>query len=229
MQRLSDESRKSLEQMCATYQGALSVQATGYLHERGLTDQAIASFRLGTVTPGGEHGMYKGMIAIPYLTTLAGVSGFKFRQPHKCGSECQHQKYITPYPTRMFNTPAFDTAERLGYVAICEGEFDAIILTALCGIPAVAVPGVDTWTQHKSWPLLFQGFGRVLVFKDNDQDRVVTANGKEKVRNPGRELAQRILSDVPSAQLVDTEGLGADVTEIFLSFGADTIRELAEV
>ena len=226
MQKLSDESRTSLERMCVTYQEGTTDATLSYLHGRGLTDQAIDYFRLGTVTPGGEHGIYKGRLSIPYLTTLGGVVGFKFRAPHDCTEDCQHQKYITPYPVRLFNTRALDRAERLGYVAICEGEFDAMVLDQLCGIPAVGIPGVESWEKGKCWPLLFQGYSRVLFFKDNDEDKVKPDGEKF---NPGRNLAKRVLSDVPGAELVDTEGLGKDINEIFLSFGADAIRELAEV
>lgn len=229
MQRLSDELRTSLERMCATYQDKMTSEGLEYLYSRGLDDSAIESFRLGVVARGGEHSEYAGMLSIPYVTELAGVVGFKFRKPHACTDDCQHQKYITPYPVRLFNTPDFAKAERLGYIAITEGEFDAMVLSGMCNIPAVAVPGVDAWTNQKSWPLVFQGIGRVLIFKDNDQDRTVTVGGKEKIVNPGRDLARRIRSDVPNSVLVDTEGLGKDVNEIFLGFGADTIRELAEV
>lgn len=218
-----------MERMCATYQEAMTGEAVSYLNGRGIGADAIGSYRLGVVTPGGEHGIYKGMISIPYITSLAGVVGFKFRQVHDCTETCEHQKYLTPYSTRIFNPLAFDEGERLGYIAVCEGELDAIILSQYCGIPAVAVPGVDTWTQHKAWPLLFQGFSRVLVFKDNDEDRIVVVNGNKKTVNPGRDLAKRILSDVGTAHLVDTEGLGKDVTDIYLKWGADAIRDVADV
>jgi len=214
--RLSIESLKSLERMCVTYQSAITDETVSYLHGRGLSDAAIVSYRLGTVTAGGEHGMYRGMVSIPYLTELAGCVGFKFRRPHACTKECEHQKYLTPYPTRIYNPHAFTLGERLGFIAVCEGEFDAIILTAECGIPCVAIPGVETWEKHRSWPLLFQGFSRVLVFRDQDE--------------PGMKLAKRILSDVPAAQLVDFEGLPqGDVTEIYLAWGADAIKEIAGV
>lgn len=212
--KLSPESRKSLERMCSTYQEGISGDTTAYLHGRGLTDREIVSYRLGTVTAGGEHSTYRGMVAIPYLTELAGVTGFKFRQAHKCDG-CEHKKYLTPYPTRIFNAPAFTVGERLGLVGICEGEFDAIILTSRCGIPTLGIPGVETWEKHKSWPLLFHGFSRVLVFRDPDE--------------PGLKLARRIMADVPTAELVDFEGVEGDMTDIFLNFGADAIREVAGV
>lgn len=201
--------------MNSIYREGISAETVSYLLSRGLSDQAIASFQLGTVSGGGEHSQYRGMLSIPYLTPLAGCVGFKFRAAHTCTDDCGHPKYITPYPTRLYNTSAFDEGERLGHIGVCEGEFDAMILSAMCGIPTVGVPGVETWTAHKSWPLLFQGFGRVLVFQDFDE--------------PGLKLARRILADVTAAELVDMEGLGSDVNEIFLAYGAESIREVAEV
>jgi DNA primase len=213
--RLSIESQKSLEQMCSTYQGALTPEALSYLRGRGLSDHAIGYFRLGVVSGYGEHAAYRGMLSIPYITELAGVVGFKFREPHTCTDACDHPKYLTPYPTRIYNAKAFAEAERVGYIGICEGEFDAMIAHVECGIPTVGVPGVKTWDAHKEWPLLFQGFGRVLVFKDQDK--------------PGEELAKRIVSDVPAAEVVDMHGLGKDVNEIFLAHGRDALREVANV
>lgn len=214
--RISHDKLNALESLCAQYQEGLTDEAVSYLAARGLSEAAIVSYRLGVVADIGEHSMYRGMLSIPYLTELAGVVGFKFRQAHACTDECRHSKYLTPYPTRLYNPKAFTQGERLGYIGICEGEFDAIINTHMVGIPTVGVPGVDSWTQHKEWPLLFQGFGRVLVFRDADE--------------PGLKLAKRILSDVPTAHLVDFEGAEhKDITDLYLNFGAEAIREVAGV
>jgi DNA primase len=98
-------------------------------------------------------------------------------------------------------------------VALCEGEFDAIILDAYCGIPAVAIPGVDTWASRPEWREIFQGFSKVLVFADQDE--------------PGRKLASKILHDLDTARLVSLPA--KDVNEAYLSHGSDKIRELAGV
>jgi DNA primase len=113
-------------------------------------------------------------------------------------------------PPRPYNTLALDRADSLGYVALCEGEFDAIILDGLCGIPAVAIPGVNTWASRPEWREIFQGYSRVLMFADPDE--------------PGQKLAARILRDLDTARLVALPG---DVNETFLSHGPDKIREAA--
>jgi DNA primase len=146
------------------------------------------------------------MISMPYITKLGGVVSLKFRQINPD----REPKYLTPYPTRMYNTLALDRAEHRGYVALTEGEYDSIILDAFCDIPAVSIPGVETYKHHPEWKELFRGFNRVLMFADPDE--------------AGQRLASQVLRDLDTAQLVALPG---DVNETYLSHGADAIRELA--
>jgi DNA primase len=221
--RLSEELRASLDAAALRYQDALlepDLPAQNYLLGRGISLAVADAYRLGVVDGSiPEHASYKGWISIPYITRLGGVVSLKFRR--LSGGE---PKYLTPYPTRLYNTMALDRAERLGYVAICEGEFDAIILDALCAIPAVAIPGVETWKAHPEWREMFTGFSRVLLFMDQDQDR---PGPDGKVRNPGRELGNQLLSALDTAHLVQLPA--KDVNEAYLQFGADKIREMAGV
>ncbi len=212
--RLSDEFRRSLATAAGGYQNTLAFHQPGspalsYLLGRGIDEEVIAAYRLGVVDGTiPEHASYQGWICIPYLTRLGGVVSLKFRRLSGDGS-----KYISPYPTRIYNTMALDQAERLGYVAICEGEFDAIVLDGLCGIPAVAIPGVETWKAHPEWVELFRGFQRVMIFADQDE--------------PGQDMAKRILRELDTAELVSLPA--KDVNESYLAAGADKIREIAGV
>jgi DNA primase len=156
-----------------------------------------------------EHAASTGWISIPYLTRLGGVVQLKFRRLSGDGP-----KYLgSGGQPRIYNTMALDLADQLGYVAICEGEFDALILDAYCGIPAVGIPGVDTWASRPEWREIFAGYSRVLVFADPDE--------------PGQKLASRVLRDLDTAHLVALPG--ADVNETYLAKGADYIREAAGV
>jgi 5S rRNA maturation endonuclease (ribonuclease M5) len=172
-----------------------------------MDNPVIDAYRLGLVDGGiAEHAAFAGWISIPYLTRLGGVVQLKFRRlsgdgPKYMGSGGQ---------SRLYNTMALDKADRLGYVALCEGELDAIVLDGLCGIPAVGIPGVDTWGSRPEWREIFQGYSRVLVFADPDE--------------PGQKLAGRITRELDTAQLVALPG---DVNETFLSHGAEKIREAA--
>lgn len=218
---LSAEARELLGEMAVRYHAALpGSQALDYLSGRGISEHAIDYFRLGVVDGSyPEHADYVGRIAIPYVTKLGGVVGFKFRLVGDGGGS----KYVSDHMSvRPYNTLAFERAEQLGYIGICEGEFDAEILTIECGIPTVGIPGVDTWKAHPEWPLMFDGFTRVYVFPDQDEDRVLE-NGK--VVNPGRDLGNRIKSDLDEAIIINLPA--KDVNQTFLEYGADLIRAAA--
>jgi DNA primase len=210
--RLSDELRASLGTAADRYHAALlepGSPALSYLRGRGMDHEQVSAYRLGVVDGSiPEHAPYRGWLSIPYVTRLGGVVSLKFRRLSGDGP-----KYITPYPTRIYNTMALDLAERLGYVAICEGEFDAITLDGLCAIPAVAIPGVETWQAHPEWRELFAGFSKVLVFADQDE--------------PGQKLAARILRELDTAQLVSLPA--KDANESYLQYGADEIRKAASL
>ena len=99
-------------------------------------------------------------------------------------------------------------------VAVCEGELDTVIASAVVGVPAVGVAGTSMWREHV--PRVFAGFDRVLVFMDNDE--------KEDGRNPGRELSERICNDLEQAVII-TPPKGQDLTDWYLAEGLDPIRE----
>lgn len=213
--RLSDEFRASLDSLTTRYQAALSPSGRSYLNGRGLGDEVIERYRLGEVDGhDASHADYTGMLSIPYCTRLGGVVSLKFRRPHECTDWCNgHAKYLGPYPTRLYNTLAFDRADRLGYIGVTEGEFDAEILDGLCGIPAVGIPGVETWKAHREWPELFKGYQRVLVFADDDE--------------PGRGLAKAILHDVDTATVISLPA--KDPNAAYLAVGAQEIRRITGV
>lgn len=207
--------------MTASYEKALwspeagspSGLALDYLDSRGISPALLAYFRLGVVDGShDEHKDYAGMIAIPYLTPLAGPVSFKFRRPHACTETCQHAKYLGPYESRLYNTKAMDRADKLGYIAAVEGEFNAMILDAQCKIPAVGIPGVEMWKAHPEWRELFRGYGQVLLFPDADE--------------AGEKLAGLMRRDIDTAKIVRLPQ-EADANQAYLAVGARHIRELA--
>jgi DNA primase len=210
--RLSEEYRRSLEAMAASYQRALSPEGLAYLASRGISPELAAYYRLGMVDGShAEHQMYTGMLCFPYITRLGGVVSLKFRQAHDCTDECGHARFIGPYESRLYNPLALDWADRLDVVAITEGEIDAITLGGLCRIPAVGIPGTEMWKAHREWKELFRGYSQVLVFPDND--------------DPGKELGRAILRDIDTAKLIQLPG--KDVNSTFQAHGAELIRKAA--
>ena len=224
MTRLSAEFRESLAMMAAAYGLALLAEdssaraARSYLSGRGLSMADFSKYAIGLVTGEfDEHAAYAGMLCFPYITTLGGVVSLKFRRAHDCTEACSHARFISPYPTRLYNTKALDWADKLGYVCIVEGEIDAIVLNELCGLPdecpAVGIPGVETWKAHPEWRELFRGYSKVYVFADSDE--------------PGIELAKTIRKEIDTAEIVTLPG--KDVNDTYLRFGPRAIRERINV
>jgi DNA primase len=100
-------------------------------------------------------------------------------------------------------------------IVICEGEFDAIIMEANCGIPAVGVPGVAAWKPY--YQKLFNGFDIVYIVGDNDI--------KEDGTNPGAEFSRRVASEVSNSQIV-TLPPGLDITDFYLTNGKEATANL---
>jgi DNA primase len=200
------------------YAGQMSTAARLYLNGRGITDDVIAQFSLGQVVePELGHEDYRGRISVPYVTTVGGVIGFKFRRIGDGGEP----KYLTDHmPTRLYNPVALERADLTGYVAIVEGESDAWTLDGCCGIPTVGIPGSDTWGKHPEWPLIFEGFETVLVFSDNDG---------EAQKFAGQKLKARILGDLKNARHVPLPDEVNDVNQAYLRYGMEQIRAAAGV
>src|SRR5690348_4853437 len=116
-------------------------------------------FRLGLVDdPVPGHEPYEGRLSIPYLTRT-GVVALTFRcvHDHNC-KDAGHSKYLKPpaTPSRLYNTTALFTDKP--FVAIAEGELDALTLT-MNGIPAVGVPGASNWRRY--YNRCFEDFNQV--------------------------------------------------------------------
>lgn len=208
---LSLELKQSLTENVQRYHDQLDVATVSYLKGRGITKEAAATFLLGTVVdpaPGHEHAV--GCLSIPYRTPT-GVVAVKFRRV-----DGGTPKYLWPTGQKvgMFNVVDLHTGSSV--LAVCEGELDTLIMSALVGVPAIGIAGVSQW---KPWfPRMLEGFDRVVVFADNDV--------KEDGRNPGMELAKRIKEDVDRAVVVNLPE-NKDVNAVFMEDGADWLRERA--
>ena len=208
---LSQGQEKLLQEAAHHYAQAISDRALGYLAGRGISEQTAARFRLGTITdPIEGHQGYEGWLAIPYFTALDLCVGFKFRR-----LDDGKPKYGAPIgqKSHLFNVVATLSATKS--IVICEGEFDAIIMEANCGIPAVGVPGVAAWKPY--YQKLFNGFDIVYVVGDNDV--------KEDGTNPGAEFSRRVASEISNSQIV-TLPPGLDITDFYLANGKDATANL---
>lgn len=176
-----------------------------YLADRGISEEAARAARLGVVgTPAPTHDSYVGRLCIPYVTP-AGVLGLKFRSMN--GTDPKYLCLPNSKPLLYGVQAFFESADT---IAITEGELDALILTHEVGLPAVGCPGVSTWQEHH--PRCFTGYDRVLIFADGD--------------GPGHDLAKRISRDLDQAQVIHMPD-GTDVTDVYLTEGAEGIRKRA--
>lgn len=228
-QLLSKEFRKSLEVAAARYEANLQASggeaARAYLSARGLPPNVVRDYRLGLVDADSpDHQDCAGLIAIPYRTR-SGIVSFKFND-YRPGAKPKY-RMATGSDTWLYNPLAMDTADSTGTLGICEGEYDAIVATALCGIPTVGIPGIETYTQHKEWRELFRGYQQVLVFEDQDEEKTKIVNGEEVKWRPGRELSSKLKADIDTSRIVRVPHPAKDVTDCYLQHGADGVLRAA--
>jgi len=210
VQTLSAAQKTFFEQAVTRYQSDLAADTAAqvYLKTRGLLSPEAARFRLGLVTsPLAGDEQYRGRLAIPYLTP-AGPVNIRFRcaQQHECDG---HPKYLSREGagTNLFNV--LDLKRDSPFICVAEGEIDAMSLS-LAGLPAVGVPGVDTWQKHFSRCL--EDFEVIYAFGDGDKA------GSKFSNFLARETRARPIR-MPN---------GKDCNDIFREQGAEGLRALID-
>lgn len=200
--KLSRSQKALLEKATSHYAAHLPL-AEGYLAQRGISLEAAEEIRLGVVVdPLAGQENFVGRLAIPYLTPTGPVD-IRFRA---MGPEEPKYMGMPGTETRLFNVSAIHRAGN--FIAICEGEIDAITLDYMCGIPAVGVPGANGWKPHYS--RLLSDFETVYVFADGDQ--------------PGMDFAKSLSKEFNSVIIVQMSE-GQDVNSMFLANGAAYFKE----
>lgn len=216
--RLGSDARASLEEASIQYANALLDQpeSLAYLDSRGIVlepelEGLDNEFRLGVVHEAlmPEHEHYVGWITIPYLVPYGGTVGMKFR----CPPHLPHKSKYMTHPgsgQRLYGVNAFQVNS--DYIAVTEGELDTVVMTMQCGIPSVAVPGVNGWRDE--WVFCFEGYQNVLVFGDGDE--------------PGRQFAEHMAYAIPAGRAVPMPE-GYDVSSYVIEFGPDALIERSGV
>lgn len=203
MLRLEASQRKNLESAAQKYHANLDA-VLPYLESRGIPEPVAEQYQLGLVAEpfSIDHERYVGRLSIPYLTR-AGVVGIRFRclEQHDC-KESGCAKYLSPknYPVSLYNVNSLFV--RGDILVLTEGELDAVVCSAMVGVAAVGVPGVDAWRPH--WSLCVSDFQTVLVAADGDK--------------AGRGMVDRITDSVPNA-IGRLFPEGHDVTSLYLAEG----------
>lgn len=212
MQTLSSEQRAYFESAVSSYQAALAADtnALAYLARRGISPQAATQFRLGVATsPLAGHESYRGRLCVPYLTPSGPVNlRFRCLKSHDCSqSSCAKYLSLPDANTNLFNV--LDLKKDSPFICVAEGEIDTMSLS-LAGLPAVGVPGVDTWQKHFSRCL--EDFEVIYAFGDGDKA------GSKFSNFLARETRARPIR-MPA---------GRDVNDIFREKGPDGLRLLLD-
>jgi DNA primase len=197
--------RESLTRAAKFYHSALH-EAEDYLAGRGITLEAATRARLGVVLePLTGHEAYINRLAIPYITR-SGVVDVRFRS-----LDLSEPKYMgmAGASTHLYNVGSLFRAS--SYICICEGEIDTITLDAVCGIPAVGVPGVNNWKKH--YTRLLADFDKVFLFADGDNA------GTDFGKSLSRELGNLVVVQMPE---------GEDVNSMYRLHGADYFNNKIE-
>ncbi|EFC86494.1 hypothetical protein [Parafrankia sp. EUN1f] len=206
-----------MEQACQTYQEALRAEPLvhEYLTLRGITGDSAQFFRLGFVAePLTGHEDVRGRLAIPYVTPT-GVVGFKFRaMPGLSATDTPKYRGLPGAAPRLYN--AGTLAYAAGTVAIVEGELDAIVTQQETGIPAVGIPGVDTWKAYMA-----RCFAGLDVYLIPDHDPVNPRSGER----PGEKLVKTLTEAISGLVVVRLPEEKDDPTTFVLREGGEALCE----
>ena len=202
---------RSLLETVVRYSQSLDEATVAYLEGRGISKDVAEQMTLGTVVdPAEGHQDYAGWLSIPYITAMGHCVSVKFRR-----IDDGKPKYGQPVGQKSHPYNVSDILIQSPFVVVCEGELDAIILSAIVGIPAVGIPGVQAWKPHFS--KLFAGYEVVYVVGDNDV--------KEDGTNPGAEFARRVQGELTNGTIV-TLPPNTDINDYYLSNGPEELRKL---
>lgn len=196
--KLSRSQKILLEKSTKHYEKDIHL-AEEYLTKRGISLLIAEKIRLGVVVdplPGQEQ--FINRLSIPYITPT-GIVDIRFRS---IGPEEPKYMGMAGTSTRLYNVDALHIAGN--YIAVCEGEIDAITLSYCCDIPAVGVPGANAWKPH--YGRLLADFETIYVFADGDQ--------------PGTDFAKSLSKEFNSVIIMQMPD-GEDVNSMFLRNGSD--------
>lgn len=217
MPGLSTSSTSILQERMERYaENYVGSRAEEYMESRGVGRNPAGTFLLGCVPPPDECApdevRFSGMLSIPYLTPVAGAVAVKYRNLRPDAEP----RYLAPVgqETHLYNV--MDLHKPSNRIVICEGEIDAMTVSML-GVPAVGVPGTQTWRSH--YPRVFDGYREVLILTDNDA---------KSDSNPGQDLARLIMREIPGSRNVMLPE-GYDANSFYLSEGADALLDLLGV
>ncbi len=184
--------------------GPINQDCINYIKLRGITEETIKKFNLGT---------YKGYIAFPYYRHEA-VIGYKLRKPAKNPGNPK-MKSITGSKPYLYNIQNIDSNTEL---IICEGEFDCMVIDQ-CGFNNVVSVGAGANSlralidQAKDF---LNTFTSLIIVSDNDEagsnmDKYFIEKFGDKVKLIDKKLYKR-----------------KDINEEYVLYGKESVVGLIE-
>lgn len=190
----------------ATFEYAAQVgEAEAYLESRGIPLSVAMDYKLGVVTAPylADHTKFVGRLSIPYVTRT-GIYTVRFRclQDHNCkDAHCPKYLSVNKVTMPLYNVESLFT--RGDQLVVTEGEIDALVCTALVGVPAVGLPGANGWKPY--FAACLADFREVIVVGDGDK--------------AGREMVDALTDELPNARGVVLDD-GHDINSLYLAEGA---------
>lgn len=125
----------------------------------------------------------------------------------------KHSKYIKPAGQEATLYGVADAFKNTKDIHIAEGELDTIVLSELCGLPALGISGAKYWTPW--WTEILRDFRKVFVFCDGDE--------------AGEQLGNKIQKELGLAAVIINLPGKQDVNSTYLmSGGPQALREMAK-
>lgn len=187
-----------------------------YWHGQGLTDGTIERFRLG-YAPSCPTYQQSASYVIPYYHAGHLISiRHRLATPNGCG---KYRPEFAGLPNQLFNLDVLTLeSEEIpfgllnpGEVLLVEGEIKSCYLSDIQDLPAVGIPGVESWQED--WIKYFAGVSRVYVTLDPDAERKA-ADITQTLNGNGIEARQVILTCKPDDFFVCFGGNPADFMRI---------------
>lgn len=183
---------------------SITKECINYIKLRGITEQTIKKFNLGT---------YEGYIAFPYYK-YSTLIGYKIRKPKKDPGKPK-MKSITGSKPYLYNIQNVEEGTEL---IICEGEFDTMIIDQ-CGYTNVVSVGAGAnslSTLVEQAREFLDKFEILIIVSDND--------------DAGQNMDKFFIEEFgDKAKLIDKKLYKRkDINEEYILYGKDKVIELIE-
>lgn len=183
---------------------AITKECLDYIKLRGINEDTVTKFNLGT---------YKGDIAFPYYK-YESVIGYKTRKPTKDPGKPK-MKSVTGSKPYLYN---IQNTEESAELILCEGEFDCMVISQ-CGYQNVVSVGAGAnslSTLIEQAKDFLNKFEILIVVSDNDEsghnmDKLFIETFKDKVKLIDKKLYKH-----------------KDINEEYIKFGETKIIEIIE-